>query len=287
MSKELFGIEIESSDTCWDCCKNNLTEYGIRQYIKLHDDGSITSDNESDTSEPCENCGCEDFGLEAVFARPMSYIEILENGIIEKTCQAIRNADGHANDSCGLHIHYNVNDWRLKDVRRLYINFLRVYPAIKDIFNISQRRIDNFCKETTKFRDIKNFCKFIKLDKRTKYKHGFDRYYAFNVEAMLKHGSIEYRMFNGSTDAIRIKTCLKIVQRLGMYTKKHEKIGRFSYVFDIESYASMFNKFCNLFDLSIEQRKNIYTPFKKRAGNKGMESYKLTQFNDGIVRVLP
>jgi len=130
----------------------------------------------------------------------------------------------HVSRSCGMHIHVDASDYTAKDV----CNFMKVYCLIENaIFSTLpvSRRDNTYCKKITLQKEMLNFLftKGVKsssaatlaaydhnnyssrqLEELKKCKKPGSRYKAVNLSSWFYQGTIEFRMFSGTTCAQKI-----------------------------------------------------------------------------------
>lgn len=151
---------------------------------------------------------------------PILQYEDLED--LQQIVREFRHAGAIANDSCGIHVHVDGANHNSDSLQRL-INFA---VGRQDLFyealNIGARA-DRWCKKTGSalLREMKN--DEIKTKSSTEriwysevndgYMGGIDhrhynqtRYHGINLHAFFTKGTVEFRLFNGTTHAGEIKS---------------------------------------------------------------------------------
>lgn len=132
----------------------------------------------------------------------------------------------HVNNSCGMHIHVDASDYTEKDI----CNFMKVYCLIENaIFSTLplSRRNNHYCKKITLQKDTLNFLftKGVKsstaatltaydgntysrnqIAELKRCKKPASRYKAVNLSSWFYQGTIEFRMFSGTTCPQKIIT---------------------------------------------------------------------------------
>lgn len=143
---------------------------------------------------------------------------------IESITTAINRQRAIINSRCGMHIHVDASDFDARDV----CNFMKLYCLIENaVFSTlpSSRNNNRYCKKITSLNNDVNFLftkgvkavsaaalsayevrnpnkeklKALKQDKKP-----YSRYKAVNLSSWFYQGTIEFRMFNGTTDYTKI-----------------------------------------------------------------------------------
>lgn len=231
MKNQKFGIEIELTGiTRRDAAKVIAKFYGTTenykggvylQYevptndgrcFKVMRDLSIvaeTKDGRPATSE-----------MQTEVVSPICTYEDIEN--IQQIVRELRHKGAIANSSCGIHVHINAAPHNARSIR----NIVNIMTSKEDILfkalQVSDRRAERWCK--------KNEMTFVnKLNKakpqttdtigniwyggnmNRRYDHyDSSRYHALNLHAVWQKGTIEFRCFNGTTHAGKIKTYIQL-----------------------------------------------------------------------------
>lgn len=141
---------------------------------------------------------------------------------IQQLVRNLRHNGALANKSCGIHCHVNAAPFDARALRNL-TNIMRakedlIYKAL----NVDPAREHRFCEKVDeRFLQELNRKKPKTLDKiediwYAGYREGRDRHYhssryrALNLHSLFYRGTIEYRLYNGTTHAGRIKTYIQL-----------------------------------------------------------------------------
>ncbi|MDE2425628.1 MAG: amidoligase family protein [Elusimicrobia bacterium] len=138
---------------------------------------------------------------------------------IKQICEAVRAADGYANDTCGLHIHVDCQDFQYYDIRKV----IKLYAKLeKPLFSIvgQERQLSRFSKPCGDiFKDIidirtpkkweeallTNLYGSVDEAKRLgREKYVNSRYHALNLHSWIFRGTIEFRHHHGTTNFVTI-----------------------------------------------------------------------------------
>ena len=160
----------------------------------------------------------DDYKTEIV--SPICTYEDIEH--IQEIVRQLRHKGAIANSSCGIHVHINAAPHNARSIR----NIVNIMTSKEDILfkaiGVSEARAERWCK--------KNEMTFVnKLNKAKpestdtighlwyngnmgrRYDHyDSSRYHALNLHAVWQKGTIEFRCFNGTTHAGKIKTYIQL-----------------------------------------------------------------------------
>lgn len=153
---------------------------------------------------------------------PLNYEDI---ETLQEIVRTLRAAGGKANSSCGIHVHVDGANHTCESMRRL----VNVFTARQDLFyealNIGERA-STWCKKTDPklFKAMKedknlNIYKAERIwysDANDGYWGGIDhshynttRYHGLNLHAFFTKGTVEFRLFNGTMHAGKIKAYIQ------------------------------------------------------------------------------
>lgn len=161
---------------------------------------------------------------------------------INEICTVLNNADAEVDSSCGLHIHIDCRNFGWWEVQRL----IKLYALIEDaLFLIvpPSRRHNHYCARCADsyvhglhiYNDKKKMKHnvlntvygtiHIKGVREDKYKEA--RYRALNIHSYLMRGTIECRLFNGTTNANKIIQWAKLWANImdWVYTHKDKEVS--------------------------------------------------------------
>lgn len=137
---------------------------------------------------------------------------------VEEIGMALRQCGAKVNSACGLHVHIDARDFGYWEVRRL----IRLYALVEDaLFSLvsESRQRNTYCGrcgaeylqavESGNVRKIKDrVCQAVYKDTdikdRRKHKYEFARYKALNLHSWFYRGTVECRLFDGTTDAAKV-----------------------------------------------------------------------------------
>lgn len=231
MKTQKFGIEIELTGiTRKDAAKVIAKFYGTREiyeggvykfYSVPTNDGRCFKVMRDASIQPEMKDGStatDDYKTEIV--SPICTYSDIED--IQEIVRQLRHKGAIANSSCGIHVHINAAPHNARSIR----NIVNIMTSKEDILfkaiGVSQARAERWCK--------KNEMTFVnKLNKAKpqstdtighlwyngnmgrRYDHyDSSRYHALNLHAVWQKGTIEFRCFNGTTHAGKIKTYIQL-----------------------------------------------------------------------------
>lgn len=141
---------------------------------------------------------------------------------LETVLEIMNNHDAKVNYKCGVHVHHDASDFELKEFKILMKYYTKFEQAIDQLVPNSRRANHNtYCRTlgltTMNGINYKNY--FDKVDETNSLTeirdiHGRDRYRKVNLEAYIKHGTVEFRQHSGSTNPEKIINWIKITQAI-------------------------------------------------------------------------
>lgn len=171
-----------------------------------HSDGSRASD---------------DYKVEVV-TPPLEYSDL---DTLQKIIRALREAGAKSSNSCGIHVHVDGANHTPESLRRLLNLFVGRQDLIYEALNIGQRG-NRWCKKINKrlFSEMKkdkalNRAKAERIwysEANDGYRGGIDhshycdtRYHGVNLHAFFTKGTVEFRLFNSTLHAGKIKAYIQ------------------------------------------------------------------------------
>jgi hypothetical protein len=152
----------------------------------------------------------------------LHYEDIAE---LQEIVRAVRAAGGRTDSSCGIHIHCDGARFDARAVTNLVKIFHKQESLIERALGICPNRLNTFCKSIDP-----NFLERLEKDRpRTMEElnrawYGYhcpqpqhydrSRYHALNIHSLFFRGTIEYRCFNGTLHAGKIKAYIQFVLAL-------------------------------------------------------------------------
>jgi len=214
-----FGVELEviapagRHATLWGRIHSNLMGIGIdaRQsgshlasdYSRwqLKHDGSVRNAENQGGCEVVSPILQGEAGLEA----------------LRSVCNAVQTADATVNRTCGMHVHVDVRDLSIDQIRNVLKAYGKFQDEINTILPIS-RRSNQYCRRLWSSLTEANYLQ--RLDACTTvgqmYQISNTRYMVINLRRFVETGTIEFRQHSGTVEADKAvywaRWCLAFVQ---------------------------------------------------------------------------
>lgn len=239
MKKQNFGIEIELTGITREDAAKVMAEYfGTNQYY--YDGGTYStwiavdgqgrkwkamSDASIDTRMKDGRVVGRDYSCEIV--SPICKYEDIER--VQEIVRRLRIKGAIANASCGIHVHIDAAPHTARSLRNLTNIMASKEDLLFKALGVSSSRAGRWCKKVENyFVETMNRKKPTSKDavarlwyndntRRAHDHYDSSRYHALNLHAVWQKGTVEFRCFNGTTHAGKIKTyiqlCLAISQQ--------------------------------------------------------------------------
>lgn len=174
----------------------------------------------SDASIRCETGrGITSSKLYSVeFVTPICNYSDIET--VQEIVRQLRHAGAKVNDSCGIHVHVDASPHNVKTLR----NIVNIMASKEDLLYKAldvQVHREYYCKKAdTRFLDEMNFKRPKSMDELEgiwyngiggRWKHYDDtRYHGLNLHSVFSKGTIEFRLFNSTLHAGKVKTYIQL-----------------------------------------------------------------------------
>ena len=196
---------------------------------KIERDASILT--QVKTRNGIENTYNDDYKVE--FVSPICTWEDIET--IQEIVRELRHRGAIANTSCGIHVHVDASIHTARSIR----NITNIMTAKEDILfkalQVAPERANRWCKKVDdRFVEILNKRKPSSKDaiekiwyngrcERSQNHYDESRYHALNLHAIWQKGTIEFRCFNSTTHAGKVKTYIQLALAISAQalTQKH------------------------------------------------------------------
>ena len=257
MRNQRFGIEIEMTGiTRTKAAKviaghfNSEAIYvgGVYDSYTVRDDESRLWKVVSDASIKCEtrNGSTSSRAYSVELVSPICKYEDIET--LQEIIRKLRTAGAKVNTSCGIHIHVDASTHDVKTLR----NIVNIMAAKEDLLykalEVGSNREINYCKKAdTRFLDKLN-------DKRPKtmseieemwyngrsgrnnhYNH--TRYHGLNLHSVFSKGTIEFRLFNSTLHAGKVKAYIQLCLAISHQALVQKGASRMKTASDNEKYT--------------------------------------------------
>ncbi|MCQ4922260.1 amidoligase family protein [Tissierella carlieri] len=232
LREQKFGVEVEMTGITRKRAAQVIGEYlnggvnseggGYGNYIvtdnqnrkwQLVFDGSITCQKKVGSGKQIAG---REYSVELV--SPICFYEDIED--IQEMIRELRRAGAFCNKSCGIHIHINAAPFEAYQLRNL-VNIIAakedmVYKALK----VDSERERRYCKKIDesfleelnkkKPKTISGLQNLWYKGRDGSHQHYHDsRYHCLNLHSVFQKGTIEFRAFNGSLHAGKLKAYLQ------------------------------------------------------------------------------
>lgn len=227
----MFGVEIEFVDFSVNDALDSLaslfrTGSGDNNFVRdsrsrpwqVVEDGSLVSDGEEDNDSTGE-----------LVTPPLRYNEI---PLLQSAVRQLRNDGACINDTCGVHVHVGVGDRDFTGIgmARLANLVKRHEELLYQVLEVREGRVDAFCRKLPsrmpkeikeRRKELSTFgagCRSpdLMMDRMkeiwyrepnpaTEQHYHQTRYFGLNLHSYWYRGTIEYRFFNGSLHAGKIR----------------------------------------------------------------------------------
>lgn len=239
--------------------------------------------------EPCRNDGTteslDEYRVEMV-TPPLNYEDI---DLLQKVIRKLRENGAKANNSCGIHVHVDGANHNPNSLKRLVNFIIARQNLIYEALEIGQRERswcrklnDNILKEMKSYKVLtKDDAERIWYsDANDNYRYGIShehynetRYHGINLHSYFSKGTVEFRLFNSTLHAGKIKAYVQFCLAVSAWsiTSKERVVFR-----SMENYTPaqkvtiMRNILTHRLGLFGDEfktcRLHLMTPLKKSAG---------------------
>lgn len=246
MREQTFGIEIEFTGmTRYDAAKTIAKHLGTTEKYtggtysayevpdtsgrlwKVMSDASIRAEKKNGTSAD------SDYRCELV--SPICGYSDIET--VQELIRQLRHAGMRVNDSCGIHIHIGASTHDARSLRNLANIMASKETLLFAALQTEASRADRWCKkvdacflERINTRGEKSMTQL-----RTIWYNGHDgarehyhssRYHALNLHSVWQKGTVEFRCFNSTTHAGKIKAYIQLCLAISNQAKTQRSASR-------------------------------------------------------------
>lgn len=208
-----FGVEFEAYNVlpskivrelqsegieCYDESYNHST----RPHWKVVSDASIVGQNSFELVSPI---------LEG------------ENGLeqVKTVCRVLKKCNAYINKSCGMHVHFDAQNFDLNQWKNIYKNYAGFENQIDELMPAS-RRANNayYCKSLkinnleTKIDNARNLSEIERVFQN-------NRYFKINPKSYARHNTIEFRQHSGTVEFEKVSNWILFLHNLVDYSKNH------------------------------------------------------------------
>lgn len=207
---------------------------------KFMSDGSIHAERWSGGEYSFTNDS--EYRVEMITSR-LDYSEIPK---LQEAVRAMRKAHAKANESCGLHVHVDASRFDNQSLKNLMSIMYCKEDLLFQALQVPESRVERWCKPVREemLRQVRRMSAdasrsrleriWYQGDVNATEHYNWTRYHALNLHSVFYRGTIEYRMFNSTLHAGRVKAYVHLA--LGISSKlwssaavkcaKHRRITR-------------------------------------------------------------
>lgn len=233
MKNQAFGVEIELTGierkraaeviadyfrTTEEHERGSYDPYEIKDQMrrtwKVMRDGSISPQRKFNGGVRAAG---DEYRTEVV--TPICNYEDIEK--IQDIVRLLKAAGAIANKSCGIHVHIDASNHNEKTLRNLVNIFYSKQDLIYKALDVNKDRENSYCRKlnegfvneinTIKPKDMNDLANiWYRPYSGSRNIHYHDsRYHALNLHATFTKGTVEFRLFNGTTHAGKIKAYIQ------------------------------------------------------------------------------
>ncbi|MGL5460731.1 MAG: amidoligase family protein [Cetobacterium sp.] len=168
--------------------------------------------------------GSMSYGLEIV--SPI-LTDLEELKIVCETLSTLeKDGEVKVDRSCGVHIHHDINDFTMDNIKNLFFLYSKYEEAIDNFMPKSRRESNNvFCKSVKNIigrvnscetlEDIKlNVCGANSMYSNASASRSGSRYHKLNINSYIVYGTVEFRQHAGSLNFEKISNWIMITLKM-------------------------------------------------------------------------
>jgi hypothetical protein len=215
-----FGVEIEFFGITREMAEMALQSVSLPVVIAGRRDANI---NEwkitTDGSVSSTNTGCGS-GLELVspiLTGKKGYKEL------KVAIDALKSAGARVNVTCGIHVHLDMRTESNKMVAEFAGIYFGIQTQLEWLVSKSRRGgRNNYCSPMRRSSLSQIQDTLFVGDTRSEF--NLSRYNHFNIMSILKHGTVELRMMNGSVNSKKVTAWVQLQQALANWAKSNMEL---------------------------------------------------------------
>ena len=154
---------------------------------------------------------------------------------LQEVVRAVRKEHAKVNDSCGLHVHVDASRFDNQALRNLMSIMYSKEDLLFQALQVPESRVQRWCKPVREnmllqARRMTADASRSRLERRwyqgsvrTDEHYNHTRYHALNLHSVFYRGTVEYRMFNSTLHAGRVKAYVHLA--LGISSQALEQRG--------------------------------------------------------------
>jgi hypothetical protein len=160
------------------------------------------------------------------------------NGLksLKVVCEALNEVGAKVNRTTGLHVHVGLKNIDLTHYKNLFINYIALEGVIDSFMSKSRRGNENeYCKSlhAVYVSNIKDSCSMRDIEQLFG-----SRYFKLNPTSYKKHGTIEFRQHQGTTDFKKITNWVNFITKFVNWSNYNRIAWAVNSINDIEFLSS-------------------------------------------------
>ncbi len=227
MKNQKFGIEIEMTGLTRRNAAKVIAEHFNTRIIEVHDNYNTKKipDNSNrywkivrDSSIRTQNSR-QDVGEQVELVSPICVYEDIVT--LQEIVRKLRQKGAMANSSCGIHIHIDASQHNAKTLRNITNIMASKEDLIYKALQVEVARENSYCKKVDqrfleelnkkKPKTLEQVSKIWYRGRDGRYEHYHSsRYHCLNLHSVFEKGTIEFRLFNGTLHAGKIKAYIQL-----------------------------------------------------------------------------
>jgi hypothetical protein len=215
-----FGVEIEFFGITREMAEMALQSVSLPVVIAGRRDANV---NEwkitTDGSVSSTNTGCGS-GLELVspiLTGKKGYKEL------KVAIDALKSAGARVNVTCGIHVHLDMRSESNKMIAEFAGIYFGIQTQLEWLVSKSRRGgRNNYCSPMRRSSLSQIQDTLFVGDTRSEF--NLSRYNHFNIMSILKHGTVELRMMNGSVNSKKVTAWVQLQQALANWAKSNMEL---------------------------------------------------------------
>ena len=185
-----FGVEIEFTTASREEVARLMNAKGVR---------ALVEDYNHDTRNHWKLITDSSCGYELV-SPPLKGRDGLNQ--LKKACEALEEAGAKVDRKCGLHVHHDVNNYNLDQIKRIFALYIKLEETIDTLVPESRRaNNNNYCSSLFAGRTQQRVLDMLEQanDINSVRTIWGTRYVKVNFQSYIKYGTVEFRQHSGTT----------------------------------------------------------------------------------------
>lgn len=129
---------------------------------------------------------------------------------VRKLCEALQTIGCVVDNHCGLHVHVDTADMSVDDIKRIFGRYSQ-YEELIDLFMPANRRGQMYYAKSGK--GMNQLVQNAETKQALSRVLGGERYWRVNLDAMQRHGTIEFRQHSASINADTILNWINFLEQ--------------------------------------------------------------------------